>query len=263
MADKWDPQVYQARRTERGRPYLDLVGRIKADPEQVRTVVDLGCGEGPFTSWLPALFPAARISGVDSSPDMIAEARQVAGDRLTFEVGDVRDWSDAAGTDVVVTNAVLHWVDGHPALLDRWARELRPGSWLAMQVPGNDAAPSHEAIRTVAAAPAWQQRLAGVALSGGPVLDPAGYAGVLTAAGCAVDGWETTYLHELPVTGDEHPVLGWLTGTTLRPLITALDPASWTRFRSELQERLAGAYPIADGRVWFPFRRVFAVARKL
>ena len=50
-------------------------------------------------------------------------------------------------------------------------------------------------------------------------------------AGCAVDTWETTYVHEL--TG-EHPVLDWITGTALTPVKDALSEEDWQRFRAEL-----------------------------
>jgi trans-aconitate 2-methyltransferase len=52
-------------------------------------------------------------------------------------------------------------------------------------------------------------------------------------------------------------------GTALRPVHAALagDDAAWTAFRAELGERLAQAYPVRGGQVYFPFRRIFVVAR--
>jgi trans-aconitate 2-methyltransferase len=35
----------------------------------------------------------------------------------------------------------------------------------------------------------------------------------------------------------------------------------WREFAEELRPRLAAAFPIAYGRVLFPFRRIFVVAR--
>ena len=54
-----------------------------------------------------------------------------------------RTWTPQPDTDVVVSNATLQWVPEHAELLVRWAGELAPGSWIAMQVPGNFDAPSH------------------------------------------------------------------------------------------------------------------------
>jgi trans-aconitate 2-methyltransferase len=166
----------------------------------------------------------------------------------------------ADDTDVVLTNAVLQWVPGHAELLVSWARGLPAGAWLAMQVPGNFDAPSHEAVRTLAGRDEWRDLLDDIPFRGTDVVDtPAGYAGLLTDAGCAVDAWETTYLHTL--TG-EHPVLDWITGTALTAVRSRLDDRQWQRFREELIPLLAAAYPArADGTTYFPFRRVFVVAR--
>jgi trans-aconitate 2-methyltransferase len=157
---------------------------------------------------------------------------------------------------VLVTNAVLQWVPGHRELLTRWTAELPAGAWLAMQVPGNFAEPSHRLLRQVA-----ERYGAAHVLREAPVDDAAGYAGLLLAAGAAVDAWETTYLHPLPATGPGHPVLRWLEGTALRPVKAALDDNGWQRFRADLDRELDAAYPAAHGYVAFPFRRVFAVAR--
>jgi trans-aconitate 2-methyltransferase len=94
------------------------------------------------------------------------------------------------------------------------------------------------------------------------VLSAAGYAELLARAGLAIDAWETTYLHELPAAGDDHPVLRWVEGTALRPIRATLDEAAWAAFRAELNPRLHAAYPVHNGRVWFPFRRIFVVARR-
>jgi trans-aconitate 2-methyltransferase len=272
--EQWDPAVYVRRRAERARPFTELIARIGAEPGEVRDVVDVGCGPGYLTATLAHRYPRARVTGLDSSAAMIAEAEPLAGDSLRFAVGDATTWRPGPETDVVVSNAVLHWIPGHADLLRRWAEQLSPGAWLAVQVPGNHEAPSHVAVRALARQERWRDRLAGTDESG-PVLDPAGYAALLAAAGCDVDAWETTYLHELPADDDaRHPVLGWLEGTTLRPVIAALGPADaapspdgdggdgYGAFAAELGTRLAADYPITGGRVWYPFRRVFAVARK-
>jgi trans-aconitate 2-methyltransferase len=88
---------------------------------------------------------------------------------------------------------------------------------------------------------------------------PARYAEALAEAGAEVDIWETTYLHRL--TGKD-PVLAWISGTALRPVRDALDDDEWGRFTARLAARLRSAYPCRpDGSTWFPFRRIFLVAR--
>lgn len=251
----WDPTKYLAFADHRSRPFFDLVGRISA--EAPRRVVDLGCGPGNLTLALGQRWPSAVLEASDSSPEMVAAARERG---IDASVLDVREWQPSADGDVVVSNAVLQWVPGHDELLARWVKQLPHGAWLAFQVPGNFAAPSHVRTRELAASPAWRDRLAPVVLrEDDAVLDPDGYAALLSDAGCEVDAWETTYLQRL--TGED-PVLEWVTGTALRPIRDALPDEEWQRFRAELAPKLRADYPQrADGTTWFPFRRVFAVAR--
>jgi trans-aconitate 2-methyltransferase len=251
---KWDPQAYLAAADERARPFLDLTARIGAtDP---RAVVDLGCGPGNLTMLLRERWPHAQLRALDSSPDMVAAARAIGIDAV---IGDVAEWMPQPEDDVVVCNAVLHWVPGHADLLRRWAAALSPDAWLAFQVPGNFTAPSHQVIRDQTDAPRWR-RLSGLLHGPDAVLTPARYAAALVEAGCTVDAWETTYLHQLR---GRDAVLRWLTGTTLRPVRSALDDTEWAQFTAELALRLAAAYPAEpDGSTWVPFRRIFVVARR-
>lgn len=250
----WDPAKYLMFDDHRSRPFDELVARIGV--QAPRRVVDLGCGPGNLTETLAKRWPAAILEAFDSSAEMVAAARERG---LAASVRDVVDWHPSPDTDVAVCNAVLQWVPGHPALLTRWAGELPAGAWLAMQVPGNFSAPSHAAVRALAASPSWRSRLGGVLRPEDAVLEPGEYAELLASAGCAVDAWETTYLQRL--TGAD-AVLEWITGTALRPVRAALSDAEWSEFRAELTPRLRAFYPQrADGTTWFPFRRVFVVAR--
>jgi len=254
----WDPATYLRFDDERSRPFADLLARVGA--RRPRAVVDLGCGPGTLTATLADRWPRASVRGIDSSPEMIARAAAL-GAPVEFAVADLRDWRPGPDVDVVVSNAALQWVPGHVDLLPGWVAALPPGAWLAFQVPGNADAPSHRAMRAVAAGPAWRGLLDGAAAGPREVPDAAGYARLLAAAGCAVDAWETTYLHLLRADGGDHPVLRWMEGTALRPVRAALaDDGDWAAFRAALAERLAAAYPVVGGLVYFPFRRVFVVA---
>lgn len=256
----WNPAVYQRFSDERSRPFHDLVGRVRAESPPV--IVDLGCGPGNLTATLRDRWPGAVVRGIDSSPEMISVARgSVPG--IEFAACDVRQWRGASEVGLLVSNATLQWVPGHRELVVGWAEELRPGSWLAFQVPGNFDAPSHRALRRVAGSTAWAGRLAEPLRDHLAVADPADYADDLIGAGCDhVDAWETTYLHLLPVTGGDHPVLTWMEGTALRPVRAALADPDWAGFRADLNRELAGDYPERRGLVAFPFRRIFVVARR-
>ena len=260
MSHTWDPDRYLAYADERGRPFVDLLARVPA--ENPRTVVDLGCGPGNLTALLKARWPAASVTGVDSSPEMVAAAEEIAG--VEWEVADLRDWARPdplalrEPVDVLVSNATLQWVPEHLELLPGLVDLLQPGGWLAFQVPGNFDEPSHTTRTDLAAREPYaaHTRDARVPTSH----DPADYARVLLDLGCEVDAWETTYLHVL--TGED-PVFDWVSGTGARPTLQALPDDLRPLFEDEFKALLREAYP-ADtaGRVILPFRRVFVVARK-
>ena len=251
----WNPEQYLSFADQRGRPFFDLVGRVGA--EAPRRVVDLGCGPGNLTVTLRQRWPDATIEALDSSPEMVEAARARG---LDATVGDVATWTPQPDTDVVVTNAALQWVPSHVELLRRWAGQLAPGSWIGMQVPGNFDAPSHRAVREVAGRAEFTEPLRDMRFREGHIVEtPLRYAEILTDAGCTVDAWQTTYIHEL--TGED-AVLGWISGTALTEVEARLSPEAFAEYRRQIIPLLAEAYPPRpDGRTFFPFRRVFVVAR--
>jgi trans-aconitate 2-methyltransferase len=250
----WNPGAYLAFADHRGRPFVELLSRVGA--EAPRRVVDLGCGPGNLTVTLAQRWSEAVVEAWDLSPQMVQAARERGVDA---HVGDVRAWTPQPDTDVVVSNAALHWIPEHAELLVRWAGQLAMGSWIAMQVPGNFDAPSHQAVRELARRDLWSKPLRDVLFREGQVDEPSEYAELLSDAGCTVDAWETTCIHEL---SGEHPVLEWITGTALTPVKSRLTEPQWQRFREELIPMLDAAYPARpDGKTPFPFRRIFVVAK--
>jgi trans-aconitate 2-methyltransferase len=251
----WEPDVYLAFADQRARPFYDLLSRVGA--QQPRRVVDLGCGAGNLTLQLARRWPDAVVEALDSSPEMVAAARERGVDAAA---GDLRTWTPQPDTDVILSNAALHWVPEHGELIVRWAGQLAVGAWIAVQMPGNFETPSHSSVRAVARREPYAKTLRDTPFRVGSVVDtPAHYAELLIDAGCTVDAWETTYVHQL--TG-EHPVLDWISGTALLPVRERLNEQEYERFREELIPLLADAYPPRhDGTTFFPFRRVFIVAR--
>ena len=141
----WDPDVYLVFADHRSRPFYDLLSRVGA--ERARRVVDLGCGPGNLTKYLEKRWPGSAIEAMDTSPEMVAAARERG---IDASVSDLREWKPKPDTDVVVSNAALHWVPEHADLLVRWAGQLPDRSWIAVQMPGNFETPSHAAVRAVA-----------------------------------------------------------------------------------------------------------------
>ncbi len=250
----WDADHYLTYADERGRPFVELVSRVRA--EAPTDVVDLGCGPGNLTRLLADRWPGARVRGVDSSPEMIEAARRDVPD-LEFEVADLRDWVERGDdVDVLVSNATLQWLPDHLDLLPRLVERVRPGGWIAFQVPGNFDEPSHTLRDELAAEEPYAAHVRDVAVPASH--QPVDYLDALVAAGCEVDVWETTYLHVL--TGED-PVFAWVSGTGARPTLQALPDDLRPRFEEEFKARLRAAYPDRGHGVVLPFRRIFAVAQ--
>ncbi|MER6299334.1 methyltransferase domain-containing protein [Kitasatospora sp. NPDC001539] len=275
----WDPAQYLRFADERTRPLRELIARVPALPDRADTVVlDIGCGPGNSTAVLRERWPRARITGIDSSAAMLATARAEGEPTAEYLLADARAYDPApARPDLIVSNATLQWIDGHLDLIPRWAAAVRPGGAVAFQVPGNFDAPSHTLLADLCHSPRWRDLLgtgtggtadngAGNTDAGGTgtvragVHPPERYLDALAAVGCLPDVWETTYRTLLP---GPDPVLEWVKGTALRPVLTALtDPADRDDFLAEYGRLLREAYPPGPYGTVFPFRRIFAVGVK-
>ena len=251
---QWDPEQYARFFEHRARPFFDLTRRIGAVAPA--SVLDLGCGSGELTATLQARWPEATVRGVDASPEMISGAAANSG--VSFSVGTAQGL-DATGIDVLVSNAALQWVPDHERLLKLWAGQLNPDGWLAFQVPANFDAPSHRLMRELADSPPWRERLGGVLRGADSVADPAVYLALLAGEGLRVDAWQTEYLHVLQ---GEDPVLEWVRGTGLRPVLAALPDDEAAVFSREYASLLREAYPASGFGTVFGFLRTFVVAQK-
>jgi trans-aconitate 2-methyltransferase len=254
----WDARQYTSFEAERTRPVRDLVSAIPA--EAVRLAVDLGCGPGNSTEVLAGRFPAAEVSGLDSSPDMIEAARKrLPG--LRFDLADIPAWDDPRRFDVILANAALQWVPDHAALMPFLAGKLAPGGSLAVQMPDNLDEPAHRLMREVAAAGPWAKKLAGAAGARAPRLPAAWYYALLRPHVARVDVWCTVYHHVL--SGGTDAVVEWFKGSGLRPFLTPLDAAETEGFLTAYRTALVDAYPpLSDGSVLLPFPRLFFVATR-
>lgn len=269
-AATWDPQQYLRHSAHRARPFHDLLTRIPDLPGTPARIADIGCGPGNVTVLLAQRWPDAHITGFDSSPDMLRAAQAYegptpGGGSLDFRPADAAHWTPDLPYDLIVSNAALQWVEGHPDRLPVWYDRLAPGGTLAFQVPGNFTSPSHALLGELCDAPQWRDRLGdGHGRRFVHILEPAGYLERLSALpGLAAepDVWETTYVQLLQ--GDD-PVLDWTKGTALRPVLTALadDPAARGEFLAQYRDLLRKAYPVGPRGTVFPFRRIFAVVHK-
>lgn len=254
----WDPDQYRRFETERDRAAQDLFARIPTDL-QPRRIWDLGCGPGLHAAQLKRRYPEAVVHGLDSSSDMLDQARSLHAD-IDWRLADLSEWRPESPPDLVFANASLHWSPDHAALFPRLAASLAPGGVLAVQMPMAWETRHHQLLREVAGHGPWAGQLSAVAAAA-PLLPAETYYELLADL-CAVDIWRTTYFHALR---GPDPVLEWMAGAALRPYLDALraDVAMRRAFLSGLGARLSEAFPPApDGVTLLPFPRLFLVARR-
>jgi trans-aconitate 2-methyltransferase len=254
---EWDPAQYARFDRERAQPFHDLVARIPAG--DVRHAADLGCGTGELTRSLLDRWPEADLLGIDSSQTMLDAARaKAASPRLRFERSDVRSWAPDGALDRIVSNAALQWVDGHDALLARLVGFLAPGGVLAVQMPHNDDSPTHQILRALWIDARFAPHL-GAAPTERRVAEASWYGERLLDLGCDAEIWETVYLHRME---NADAIVEWVKGTALRPVLSKLDDDATAEFLDSYADRLRSAYPSGPHGTWFPFRRLFFVAKR-
>jgi trans-aconitate 2-methyltransferase len=254
----WDPAVYERYKTYRDRPALDLMLRIPQDLEP-QEIWDLGCGTGEHAAVLKRRHPGARVHGLDSSPDMLAEAR-ARREQVDWRQGDISGFAPDAAPDLIFTNAALHWLPAHEVLFPRLVATLAEGGVFACQMPVSFDAPWHVVLRETAADGPWAGRLEEVR-GVRQVQRAEVYFDWLRPHVAEIDLWTTTYLHELE---GPDPVVDWMKGTGLRPFLQALASGEEREvFLDAYRARLLEIFPPrADGKTLLPFPRLFIVSRR-
>ena len=240
-ARAWNADVYHRvsqPHTEWASAILDRL-ELRGD----ETVLDAGCGSGRVTRLLLERLPAGRVIAVDSSPQMLARAREELDPaRADVREGDLARLRLAAGerVDAVFSNAVFHWIADHEALFASLAGALRPGGRLSAQCGGaGNVAAVHDAALAGAADAGLADRFAGWR---GPwnFAAPEETGARLRAAGFVEhDCWLQTW----PVQVDDPRA--YLETVCLGPHLERLDAADRDRFLDAVMARL-GEAPTLD-----------------
>ena len=250
----WDSRLYLKFESDRTRPPRDLLAQVPL--ERARKIVDLGCGPGNSTELLVKRYPDAQVIGLDSSPDMLRQARERL-PALAFVQADLANWRPEPDTDLLFSNATFQWVPDHEAVLKRLLESLKPGGTIAVQMPDNKTEPTHMLMAEVARDGGWLSAETEAMQRGNP-LDPEAYYDLLRPHCQALDMWHTVYVHVLDNAGS---IVEWFKSTALRPYTTPLAPDARDAFLAAYEKRIAGIYhPRADGKVILNFPRFFIVA---
>ncbi len=253
----WSAKQYSKFETERNRPVLDLLSHIPT--LTVKTAVDIGCGPGNSTEFLRAKYPAAHITAMDNSADMIEAARKRMPD-ISFEIADISTWEEKGPFDIIFANATLQWVPDHASLFPALIRRLSIGGSLAVQMPDNFEEPSHRLMREIATSGPWKDKLAASSKQvDRQTVD--WYYQKLRGIVSKLDMWRTTYYHTLA--GGPDAIVEWFKGTGLQPFLNPLEVNERSEFINKYKDAVSKAYPVyRDGTVLLPFPRLFIIAMR-
>lgn len=249
----WNPEQYHKFKADRLAPFNDLFSLIKV--RDGLSVLDLGCGTGELAVQLSEKLPKSRVTGVDSSPQMLEKAMERSSGRVEFRPGDVGSLSGK--WDLIFSHAVLHWIEDHAALIPRIWQHIKPGGQLAVQIPSNHRHPSHTCIIATASEEPFRTALGGW-VRHSPVLEIDQYAQILH--GC--DTTDFTVMEKIYPTylSEAGAIAEWTKGTTLVPYFERLPMELHEQFVERYRELLREALP--RGPILFTFRRILFVAVK-
>ena len=256
MSD-WKPELYLKFENQRTQPSIDLVSRI--DMCNPKRIIDIGCGPGNSTAVLKNRWPNADITGLDSSPAMIAQASKADCGIAWVCLDASSDLSALGRFDIVFSNAAIQWMPHHEKLLPNLFSLLESGGVLTLQIPNTAHMPVHTALQTLVKSEKWRAQFGNVATHS--VFPAPYYYDILSTLSNDIDLWETHYYH---VMESHQSIVQWYSSTGLRPYLNSLDSDSaQSAFLAEFENELKVVYPAQnDGFVLFPFVRIFVIARK-
>ena len=260
----WDPELYNRFRRYRAEPFELILSRLAVNPND--TIVDLGCGTGENTVELARRAPHGRVVGVDSSVAMIARANTLCATlepdlrgRLDFVVGDFRDFSAECEYAIVFSNAALQWAQNHREVLARWARALRAGGRMVVQMPSNHAETAQVTLQAFAGEPAWRDLIGALRTHSHVVASPEEYGAMLEEIGLVdIDCYYHLFGHPM-----ESPaaIVEFSRATALRPFLDQIPKSRHAEFMAAYTRRLEEAYG-TTGPLNFGFRRLFLWGRR-
>jgi trans-aconitate 2-methyltransferase len=135
---KWNAADYAANSAVQQAWARELIAKLKLRGGE--HILDIGCGDGKVTAEIARAVPRGSVTGVDASRQMIGFAKSKfpakKNPNLTFGVMDARRLRFAQAFDVIFSNAALHWVDDHQAILRGAATVLKPGGRLIVSCGG-------------------------------------------------------------------------------------------------------------------------------
>jgi trans-aconitate 2-methyltransferase len=253
----WNPDLYLKFRNERTQPSIDLIGRIDAD-FRPKTILDIGCGPGNSSQALLERWPAAVLTGIDNSLNMIEKARAEYPDN-TWIVADASKYTSNMKYDLVFSNATIQWIPEHETLLKKLFNLINNKGVLAIQIPQFNEMPLSGAIQKVASGEKWKKAVQDCrALF--TYHDAGYYYDLINTDYKTLELWQTDYYHVL---ASQYAIVEWIRSTGMKPYLDCLPDAEKPLFENEVLAEIKRDYPLQnDGKVLFPFKRLFIIGYK-
>lgn len=253
----WNPDLYLKFDKERIQPSVDLVARI--DNLQPKRIIDIGCGPGNSTQILYKKWSESDIIGADNSPAMIKRATEDYPNQkwILFDAG-VDNLNEKF--DLVFSNATIQWIPNHDKLLKRFADLLNDSGVLAVQLPQFFDMPLGKAISEIGKQSKWIDATKGVD-NLFTINSASYYYDHLAKYFCMIDIWTTDYYH---VMESQSSILEMIRTTGLKPYLERIaDNNDKKQFETLVLEKIKQDYLLQNnGKVLFPFKRLFFVAKK-
>jgi trans-aconitate 2-methyltransferase len=253
----WNPNLYLKFDKERTQPSIDLVSRINIDHPS--RIIDIGCGPGNSTQVLVQRWPDSEIIGIDNSPAMIEKAKKDYPNQ-DWQLLDAGADEIAREFDIVFSNATIQWIPDHTKLFKKFHNMLSDNGTLAVQVPLFWDMPLGKSIATIAEYNRWNSKTKGVKELF-TIHDSSFYYDILSELYYSIDIWVTDYIHILD---SQISILEMIRSTGLRPFLDRLEnDTDKYDFEALVLKEIKKDYLLQkDGKVLFPFKRLFFTAKK-
>jgi len=258
MSNKdWNPELYLKFDKERIQPSIDLVSRI--DASQASKIIDIGCGPGNSTQILTQRWPGSKITGIDNSKAMIDRAIKDYPDQ-EWKLLDAGKDTIPGEYDIVFSNATIQWIPNHFELLLKFKKILSDNGQLAVQLPQFFDMPIGQSIKRISKYSEWSDVTEKVN-DLFTIHRTSDYYDFLSELFGSFELWESNYIH---VMDSHYSILEMIRSTGLRPYLDKLEnDKNKTDFEEKVLIDIKNDYPLQkNGKVLFPFKRLFFIAKK-
>ena len=256
-AKDWNPELYLKFDKERIQPSIDLVSRI--DFDHPRNIIDIGCGPGNSTQILAQRWPTSKITGVDNSLAMIERAK-LDFPKQEWQLLDAGKDDIIGEYDVVFSNATIQWIPKHVELFKKIKGILSDKGVVAIQLPLFFDMPLGRSISNISKEKAWNS----VTYSVNQLFTIHNYSEYYTILSDLFNSvviWQTDYIH---IMDSQHSILEMIRSTGLKPYLDRLESEiDKINFEKKVLAAIKQDYPVQkNGKVLFPFKRLFFIAKK-